>query len=62
MISFLSKKRTKEGFLEKISSEPQATKVNRIAAINNFERFVNSNSVLPNEIKSPLFPTISIIL
>ncbi len=45
MISFLSKKRTKEGFLEKISSESQATKENRIAAINNFERFVNSNSV-----------------
>lgn len=42
MSSFLSKKRTRDGFLEKISSEPAATRGNRIAAIKNFERFVKT--------------------
>ncbi len=42
MSSFLSKKRTKEGFLEKISSEPAATRGNRIFSIKNFERFVKT--------------------
>ncbi|MGB9003401.1 MAG: site-specific integrase, partial [Nitrosotalea sp.] len=41
MSSFLSKKRTKEGYLEKISSEPAATRRNRLSAIINFERFVS---------------------
>jgi len=42
MSSFLSKKRRKEEFLEKISSGLQATRRNRITAINNFKRFVRS--------------------
>lgn len=42
MSSFLSKKRTKEGFFEKISSEPEATKNNRIFSLKNFEIFIKS--------------------
>jgi len=42
MSSFLSKKRTKEGFFERISSEPVATKNNRVASLKNFEIFVES--------------------
>ena len=41
MTSFLVKDRTKETYLQKISSEPQGTQQNRIVMINNFERFVN---------------------
>ena len=40
MTSFLVKERTKETYLQKISSEPQGTQQNRIVTINNFERFV----------------------
>jgi hypothetical protein len=42
MSSFLSKKRTKERFFEKISSEPEATKNNRIFSLKNFELFIKS--------------------
>ena len=41
MTSFLVKERTKETYLQKISSEPQGTQQNRIVTINNFERFVS---------------------
>ena len=41
MTSFLVKDRTKETYLQKISSEPQGTQQNRIVTINNFERFVS---------------------
>ena len=41
MASFLVKERTKETYLQKISSEPQGTQQNRIVTINNFERFVS---------------------
>lgn len=42
MSSFLSKKRTKQDYLEKISSEPEGTRKNREFSILNFEKFVNS--------------------
>lgn len=42
MSSFLAKKRTKEGFFERVSSEPVATRNNRIASLKNFEIFIKS--------------------
>lgn len=41
MSSFLSKKRTKQDYYEKISSEPVGTIENRKMAISNFEKFVS---------------------
>lgn len=40
MTSFLSKIRTKEGFLQKISTEPESTQNSRMFAIKNFEAFL----------------------
>ena len=41
MSSFLTKKRTKEGFFEKISNEPKGTIINKEVAIRNFEKFIS---------------------
>jgi len=43
MSSFLSKQRTNEDYLEKISNEPTGTQRNKLGSIRNFERFVTSN-------------------
>ena len=56
MSSFLTKKRTKEGFFEKISNEPEGTRINKEVAIRNFEKFIIeefSNKNLENELWSP---------
>lgn len=42
MSSFLSKKRTLEGFFKKISSEPKNTQHNKKMSIQNMERFINA--------------------
>lgn len=42
MSSFLSKKRTRDDYIEKISNEPSGTIINRIGAIKNFESFIKT--------------------
>jgi len=57
MSSFLTKKRTKEGFFEKISNEPKGTIINKEVAIRNFEKFISEkfrNKSLENIIEELL--------
>src|SRR3972149_3579017 len=43
MSSFLAKKKTLESYEEKISTEPKATRQNKMYAVTNFTKFVKSH-------------------